>query len=86
MKAFFSNEVLLSTPAAVALYEGVKDLPIIDYHCHLNEREIQNDYRFSELGELWLGGDHYKWRLLREAGIEEGNTVNIFDFEFDFVY
>jgi glucuronate isomerase len=71
MKAFFSDEVLLSTPAAVALYEGVKDLPIIDYHCHLNEREIQNDYRFSELGELWLGGDHYKWRAMRLCGVDE---------------
>ena len=71
MKAFFSDGVLLSTPAAATLYESVKDLPIIDYHCHLNEREIQSDYRFSDLGELWLGGDHYKWRAMRLCGVDE---------------
>ena len=71
MKAFFANELLLSSPSAIALYEGVKELPIIDYHCHLNEREIRDDYRFSDLGELWLGGDHYKWRAMRLCGVEE---------------
>jgi len=71
MKAFFGQDVLLRTDAAKALYVGVKDLPIIDYHCHLSEKEIQADRGFSDLGELWLGGDHYKWRAMRMCGVDE---------------
>ena len=71
MKEFFGSDVLLRTESAKALYAGVKDLPIIDYHCHLNEKEIQADRGFSDLGELWLGGDHYKWRAMRMCGVEE---------------
>ncbi len=71
MNTFFGDSVLLSTPAAVHLYGQVKDLPIIDYHCHLNEREISQNRRFADLGELWLGGDHYKWRAMRLCGVEE---------------
>ena len=71
MKEFFGQDVLLRTESAKALYAGVKDLPIIDYHCHLNEKEIQADRGFSDLGELWLGGDHYKWRAMRMCGVEE---------------
>ncbi len=71
MKQFFGPDVLLSTPTAVTLYEGVKDLPIIDYHCHLNEKEIQADKSFTDIGELWLGGDHYKWRAMRLCGVDE---------------
>ncbi len=71
MKVFFGSDVLLRTEAAKALYAGVKDLPIIDYHCHLNEKEIQADRGFSDLGELWLGGDHYKWRAMRMCGVDE---------------
>lgn len=64
-------DYLLSGPAAAALYEGIKDLPIIDYHCHLSPKEILEDRQFSNLGEMWLGGDHYKWRLMRQAGVPE---------------
>ncbi len=71
MKEFFGNEVLLSTPSACELYDEVKDIPIIDYHCHLNENEIRENRKFSELGELWLGGDHYKWRAMRLCGVDE---------------
>ena len=71
MKKFFGDELLLSTPSAVELYKKVKDLPIIDYHCHLNEKEIESRHRFSDLGELWLGGDHYKWRAMRLCGVDE---------------
>ena len=71
MNTFFGQEVLLRTEAAKALYAGVKDLPIIDYHCHLNEKEIQANRGFSDLGELWLGGDHYKWRAMRMCGVAE---------------
>lgn len=69
--SFFGDRVLLSTPTAVSLYEGVRDLPIIDYHCHLNEWEIAEDRAFSTIGELWLSGDHYKWRAMRLCGIPE---------------
>ncbi len=62
---------LLRTPAAEALYAKVSDLPIVDYHCHLPPQEIREDAPFSSIGELWLSGDHYKWRLMRNAGIDE---------------
>ena len=62
---------LLFSPAARELYEAVKALPIVDYHCHLSPREIWEDRPFSDLGEIWLGGDHYKWRLMRQAGVPE---------------
>ena len=71
MKEFFGSDVLLRSEAAKALYAEVKDLPIIDYHCHLNEKEIQADRGFDDLGELWLGGDHYKWRAMRMCGVDE---------------
>lgn len=70
-KPFFGDDVLLSTTSAKTLYQAVKDLPIIDYHCHLNEKQIQENDRFSDLGELWLGGDHYKWRAMRLCGVDE---------------
>ncbi len=80
MKTFFGQDVLLRTEAAKALYAEVKDLPIIDYHCHLNEKEIQADRGFSDLGELWLGGDHYKWRAMRMCGVDEHFVTGGADF------
>ena len=80
MKEFFGQDVLLRSNAAKALYAGVKDLPIIDYHCHLNEKEIQADRGFSDLGELWLGGDHYKWRAMRMCGVDEQYVTGNADF------
>ena len=71
MKEFFGDSVLLSSPTAELLYRTVKDLPIVDYHCHLNEKEISQNHSFSDLGELWLGGDHYKWRAMRLCGVDE---------------
>ena len=71
MKAFFGDGLLLSSPAAETLYREVADLPIIDYHCHLSEKEIRDGHKFANLGELWLGGDHYKWRAMRLCGVEE---------------
>ncbi len=71
MKEFFGDKLLLSTPAAEALYDEVKDLPIVDYHCHLNEHELRNDHHFANLGELWLAADHYKWRAMRLCGVDE---------------
>jgi len=70
-KRFFDDNVLLTTSTAKELYELVKDLPIVDYHCHLNERDILEDKRYDDIGELWLGGDHYKWRAMRLCGVDE---------------
>ncbi|MBN2579645.1 MAG: glucuronate isomerase [Pirellulales bacterium] len=70
--AFITNEFLLSCPPAVELYHRfAKDMPIIDYHCHLPPQEIVEDRRFENLTRIWLGGDHYKWRLMRAAGVPE---------------
>ncbi len=71
MKSFFGDQLLLSTPEAEELYQSVKELPIVDYHCHLDEKSIRDDRKFSDLGELWLSGDHYKWRAMRLCGVDE---------------
>ena len=71
MEDFFSDGLLLSGQTARKIYDGIKDLPIIDYHCHLDERAIAEDRHFSGLGELWLAGDHYKWRAMRLCGVDE---------------
>ena len=69
---------MLNNNTARKIYGTVKDLPIVDYHCHLSPKEIYEDKPFDNIGEIWLGGDHYKWRLMRTAGIDEeyitGNT------------
>ncbi len=62
---------LLPSAAAKRLYEKVRLLPIADYHCHLSPKEIYDDVPFDNIGEMWLGGDHYKWRLMRAAGVDE---------------
>ncbi len=66
-----NENYLLQTAMARDLYAEVAHLPIVDYHCHLSPEEIENDKPFSSIGELWLSGDHYKWRLMRAAGIDE---------------
>ncbi len=69
---FIHDDFLLETPQARALYHGhAAGLPIIDYHCHLPPREIAEDIRWPDMAALWLGGDHYKWRAMRTAGIDE---------------
>ena len=65
------DSYLLTSPLAKRLYDTARDFPIYDYHCHLNPKEIWEDKEFDNIGEIWLGGDHYKWRLMRGAGIEE---------------
>ena len=72
MKAFMDKDFLLSSDTARHLYhEYAADLPIIDYHCHLDPKEIFEDRQFENIAQVWLGGDHYKWRLMRSAGVEE---------------
>lgn len=66
------SDFLLQTETARTLYhQHAASLPIIDYHCHLDPRMVAEDRRFSSITELWLGGDHYKWRAMRTNGIDE---------------
>lgn len=72
MKAFMDKDFLLSTETAQKLFhEYAEDMPIVDYHCHINPREIAEDRKFDNITQVWLGGDHYKWRLMRSNGIDE---------------
>jgi glucuronate isomerase len=67
-----TEDFLLTTETAKRLYhEYAADQPIYDYHCHLSPKEIAENRRFGDLGEIWLEGDHYKWRAMRAAGVEE---------------
>ena len=71
-RPFIHEDFLLDTPAARELYHRhAADLPIIDYHCHLPPKEIADDIRWDNMATLWLGGDHYKWRAMRTAGVNE---------------
>ena len=69
--SFINDNFMLKTETARKLYSAVKDLPIIDYHCHLSPKLIAEDYRFRNAFDLFLGGDHYKWRQMRTNGIDE---------------
>jgi glucuronate isomerase len=72
MKQFMDKDFLLSTETAKILYhQYAAKMPIIDYHCHINPREIAEDKNFDNITQVWLGGDHYKWRLMRSNGIDE---------------
>lgn len=72
MKKFMNEDFLLTSESARRLFhEYAESTPILDYHCHINPEQIANDYRFKTITEAWLGGDHYKWRLMRNAGIDE---------------
>ena len=72
MSQFLSGNFLLNTETARKIYfEYAADKPIIDYHCHVNPKEIWEDKRFENITELWLSGDHYKWRLMRSNGVDE---------------
>lgn len=69
--SFITNEFMLKNKTAIELYEHVKDLPIIDYHCHISPKMIAENYKFKNAFELFLGGDHYKWRQMRTNGVDE---------------
>ena len=67
-----SKDFLLQTETAQKLFhEHAAKMPIIDYHCHLIPKMVADDYKFSSITEIWLGGDHYKWRAMRTNGIDE---------------
>lgn len=70
--AYLDENFLLHSPTALRLFHEVaKDQPIIDYHCHLSPREIANNHRWADISDIWLGGDHYKWRIMRANGVDE---------------
>lgn len=72
MKEFLDKNFLLTTQTAQVLYHDyAAKMPVIDYHCHINPREIAEDISYDNITQVWLGGDHYKWRLMRANGIEE---------------
>lgn len=76
MKNFLDKDFILETETAKKLYhEYAADLPIIDYHCHINPKEIAEDKKFENMTQIWLYGDHYKWRALRTNGINEENIT-----------
>lgn len=72
MSNFINEDFMLSTPTARQLFhQSAERMPIIDYHCHLVPKMIADNYRFRNLTEVWLGGDHYKWRAMRANGVTE---------------
>jgi glucuronate isomerase len=72
VKKFMDEDFLLQSEVAKTLYHDyAKEMPIIDYHCHLNPKEIAENKKYRNITEIWLGGDHYKWRAIRSNGIEE---------------
>ena len=72
MKAFMDEDFLLQTGVAKKLYHDyAAKMPVLDYHCHINPREIAEDRQFENITQVWLGGDHYKWRFMRSCGVDE---------------
>lgn len=72
MKPFMDRDFLLTTPTAQHLFHDIAEkMPILDYHCHISPEEIAKDRRFENMTQVWLGGDHYKWRQMRSNGIDE---------------
>ena len=69
--SFINDNFMLKNEPAKKLYSMVKDLPIIDYHCHLSPKQIAENYQFKNAFDLFLGGDHYKWRQIRTNGVPE---------------
>jgi glucuronate isomerase len=71
-RKFMDENFLLSSETAIQLFHNyAKDMPIIDYHCHLSPKEIYENKKFNNITEAWLYGDHYKWRVMRASGVEE---------------
>ena len=72
MKPFLDQDFLLDTPTSRTLYHqyAAKE-PVMDYHCHIDPKAIYEDMRYENITQVWLGGDHYKWRLMRAAGVDE---------------
>ncbi len=74
--SIINDSFMLRSEAAKKLYHSyAQALPIIDYHCHINPREIYENRRFENIAQVWLGGDHYKWRVIRSNGVEEAKIT-----------
>ncbi|SDA68059.1 glucuronate isomerase [Butyrivibrio sp. INlla18] len=72
MKKFMDADFLLQSDAAKTIYHDyAENMPILDYHCHISPKEIAEDRHFENIAQVWLGGDHYKWRLMRAFGVDE---------------
>ncbi len=72
MQPFMDKDFMLDTDMAKKLYHDyAEEMPIVDYHCHINPQEIYEDRKFDNITQVWLGGDHYKWRQMRSNGVEE---------------
>jgi hypothetical protein len=72
MKPFMDNNFLLDSETARILYHHyASEMPIIDYHCHVNPKEIAENKKYKNITEIWLGADHYKWRAMRSCGLPE---------------
>ncbi len=72
MKEFLGEDFLLGSETARRLYfDHAENQPIYDYHCHLIPAEIAHNRQFQNLTQIWLDGDHYKWRAMRAAGVDE---------------
>ena len=72
MKPFMDKDFMLNTETAKVLYHDfAENMPIVDYHCHINPQKIYEDRKFDNITQVWLGGDHYKWRQIRSNGVEE---------------
>ena len=77
---FMDENFLLKTETARKLYHNyASEMPIIDYHCHINPQEIYEDRKFDNITQIWLGGDHYKWRLIRSNGVCEDEITGSAD-------
>lgn len=72
MKAFMDDDFLLTNETGKELFHRYAEpMPIVDYHCHIDPEEIAENRKFNNITQLWLGGDHYKWKLMRANGVEE---------------
>ena len=72
MKAFMDKDFLLNTDTAKELYHNyAAQMPVLDYHCHIDPKEIAENRKFENITQIWLGKDHYKWRQMRSNGVEE---------------
>lgn len=82
MTPFMDADFLLKTQTAKTLYhDHAEKMPIIDYHCHINPQEICEDKRYQSITEVWLGGDHYKRRVMRACGVPEYYVTGPADLE-----
>lgn len=72
MKTFMDQDFLLQTQTASNLFHNYAEkTPVLDYHCHINPAEIADNRKFDNITQVWLGGDHYKWRFMRSCGVDE---------------